>query len=157
MTTLLVSVWNCASGINDIELKHAMNNLKCIIVYIGFYFEYPQYTLYRKYKKRHFIIVYFLAWIKQANDVQCPSTGRHIRIAGFLNKLYIYKISRGIMFQYTHIYKEANIKTTFLSCFSWPCQFCFNAVQNFRQVSSLPTIEMIKFWTLTSLPLTLTL
>ena len=36
-------------------------------------------------------------------------------------------------------------------------QFCFNAVQNFRQVSSLPTIEMIKFWTLTSLTLTLTL
>ena len=36
-------------------------------------------------------------------------------------------------------------------------QFCFNVVQNFRQVSSLPTIEMIKFWTLTSLTLTLTL
>ena len=36
-------------------------------------------------------------------------------------------------------------------------QFCFNVVQNFRQVSSLPTLETIKFWTLTSLTLTLTL
>ena len=35
-------------------------------------------------------------------------------------------------------------------------QFYCNFVQNFRQVSSLPRIEMIKFWTLTSLTLTLT-
>ena len=36
-------------------------------------------------------------------------------------------------------------------------QFCCDFVQNFRQVSSLPRIETIKFWTLTSLTLTLTL